>query len=83
MPVARKVWQPILTFEFAGAPLDHEPGVDPVHGGGGEFAGAADRGAEEGALVVPGHAGGADVFVEVGFELVVRRHLVLLAATAA
>jgi hypothetical protein len=43
-------------------------------------SGAADAGAEQGALVVPGDAGGADVLIEERFELVVGRHLVLLAA---
>ena len=52
MPVARKVWQPILTAraEIGGAALDHAPGVDAVHRLVGQRAGAADGGAEEGAL---------------------------------
>jgi hypothetical protein len=69
-----------LAAEFAGAALDHAPGVDPVHHRRGERPGAADCRAEEGTLVVAGDAGSADVFVEGGFELVVRRHLVALAA---
>ena len=66
--------------EIGGAPLDHAPGIDAVHGGVGEDTGAADRGAKQGALVLAREAGGADVFVEEGFELVVGRHFVALAA---
>jgi hypothetical protein len=41
---------------------------------------AMSGGAKEGALLVADDAGGADVFIEEGFELVMRRHLVALAA---
>src|ERR1700719_4462111 len=44
-----------------------------MHRRGGKHAGAADARAEQGALVVAGDAGGADVFVEERFELVMRR----------
>ncbi len=36
--------------------------------------------AEEGALAFLANAGGLDVSIEVGFEIVVRRHLMALAA---
>ena len=39
--------------ELGGAALDHAPGVDAVHGRGGERSGATDGGAEEGALLPP------------------------------
>jgi hypothetical protein len=68
-----------LHAKLPGAALDHAPGVDPVHGRGRERAGAADRGAEQGALVVAGDAGGTNVLIEEGFELVMGRHLVALA----
>jgi hypothetical protein len=45
-----------------------------------ECAGAADGGAKQGALFVAGDLGGTNVLVEEGFELVMRRHLVALAA---
>ena len=45
-----------------------------------ERAGAAGGGAEEGTLAVIADAGGLDIGVEIGFEIVVRRHLMALAA---
>ena len=66
--------------ELGGAALDHPVCVDAVHRRGGERASAADGGAEEGALARVAEAGGLDVFIEEGFELVMRRHLVALAA---
>jgi hypothetical protein len=69
-----------LHAEFRGAALDHAPGVDPVHRPRRECAGAADGRAEQGTLFVVGDAGGTEVFIEEGFELVVRRHFVALAA---
>ena len=59
MPVARKVWQPILDprAEIGGAALDHAPGIDPVHRLFGQRAGAAGGGAEEGALAAVADAG--------------------------
>jgi hypothetical protein len=66
--------------EFGGAALDHAPGVDPVHGRGGERAGAAGGRAEEGSLARVANAGRLDIGVEIGFEIVMRRHLMALAA---
>ena len=51
-----------------------------VHRLVGQRAGAAGGGAEEGALAVVADAGRLDIGVEIGFELVVRRHLMALAA---
>ena len=62
--------------ELRGAALDHAPGVDAVHRRGGECAGAAGGGAEEGALATVADAGR----FEIGFEIVMRRHLMPLAA---
>jgi hypothetical protein len=82
MPVARKVWQPILTFKPSSlarrwtmrqastrcmAVAASVP-VRPI----------AERNRE--LLFVAGDAGGTQVFIEEGFELVVRRHFVALAA---
>jgi hypothetical protein len=47
---------------------------------GRERAGAADGRAEQGNLFVASDAGGTQVFIEEGFELVMRRHFVALAA---
>jgi hypothetical protein len=57
IPVARKVWQPILNLhaELAGAALDHAPGIDPVHGFAIQLASPAARRAEESAFVVAGN----------------------------
>jgi hypothetical protein len=41
-----------LHAEFGDTALDHAPGIDPVHRRGRERAGAADGGAEQGALFV-------------------------------
>jgi hypothetical protein len=51
MPVAREgmAADPGARAKLGGAALDHAPGVDAVHGRGGERAGAAGGGAEEGA----------------------------------
>jgi hypothetical protein len=45
-----------------------------------ERAGALHGRAEQGTPFVGGDAGGADVFIEEGFELVVSRHFMALAA---
>src|SRR5580704_2985192 len=81
IPVARKVWQPILTFMPSSAErrwIIRQ--ADPVHRRGRERAGAAHGRAEQGAPFVAGDTGGTNVFIEEGFELVVRRHFVALAA---
>ena len=46
----------------------------------GEHAGLADARAEQGPFAVIADAGRGEVVVDVGLELVVRRHLVALAA---
>ena len=51
-----------------------------MHRLGREFAGPAAGGAEEGPLTVVADAGGGEIFVDKGVELVVRRHFVALAA---
>ena len=62
------------------APRDHPPGVDAVRGCGGERAGAADGGAEEGGLAAVADAGRLDIGVEIAFQIVMRRLLMPLAA---
>jgi hypothetical protein len=69
-----------LHAALAAAALDHASSVDAVHSVAGELAGATASRAEEGAPFVAGDAGGTNVLIEEGFELVVRRHLVSLAA---
>ena len=44
---------PDLHPEILSPALNHAPGVDAVHHGGGERAAAAGCGAEEGALTIP------------------------------
>ena len=66
--------------EIGGAALDHPPGVDAVHRLFGQRSGAASGGAEEGSLAVVADASGFDVGVEVGFKIMMRRHLMALAA---
>jgi hypothetical protein len=46
----------------------------------GQCIGAAGGGAEQGSLAIIADAGGLDVSIEVGFEIVMRRHLMTLAA---
>src|SRR5580704_2161493 len=50
-----------------------------VHRLVGERAGLA-RGAEEGTFVVIADSGGGEIFIDEGFELVMRRHFVALAS---
>jgi hypothetical protein len=59
-------------FSAGGAALDHAPRVDPVYRRGRERAGATDGRVEEVTSFVAGNAGGTDVFIEEGFELMVR-----------
>jgi hypothetical protein len=59
--------------ELGGAALHHAPGVDAVHGRGGQRAGAADGGAEEGGLAALANAGRLDIGVEIGFQSVMCR----------
>jgi hypothetical protein len=62
--------------EIIGAALDHAPGVDAVHRFFRQYASATGGRAEQGSLAVLTDAGGLDV----GFEFVMRRHFVALAA---
>ena len=66
--------------ELGGASLDHPPGVDPVHRFLGQRAGAADGRAEEGSLAAVADAGRLYICVDIGFEIVIRRHFMSLAA---
>jgi hypothetical protein len=71
---------PALHAELGGAALDHAPGVNAVHHGCGERASATGCGAEEGGLFFLPDAGRIDVGVQIGLQIVVRRHFVTLAA---
>jgi len=62
------------------AALDHAPGVDPVHRLVRQRAGATGGGAEQGSLAGITETGRLYIGVEIGFEVVVRRHLMPLAA---
>jgi hypothetical protein len=66
--------------EIGGAALDHAPGVDAVHRVFRQRVGPANSGAEQGGLAVVADAGGLDVGVQVRFEIMMRRHLMTLAA---
>jgi len=63
-----------------GAPLDHLVGVGLGQGIAGELAGRAAVGLEQERLRVARKARAVDVLVQIGFEVVVARHGVLLAA---
>jgi len=65
---------------ICGTPADHAVGVDAVHRVRSERIASADRGPEERALIVPTNPGREEVFVDIGFELVMCWHLVALAA---
>ena len=81
MPVARKVWQPIFTRvpRSAARRLDHAPGIDTVHRLLGQRAGGAGGGTEEGGFAGIADAGGLYIGIEIGFQVVMRRHLMALA----
>jgi hypothetical protein len=51
-----------------------------MHGLAVQLTGPVAGGTEEGTFAILTDAGGLDVFVQKGFEVVVRRHLVVLAA---
>ena len=63
MPVARKVWQPILARVPSSAARRWimRQASNSVHGFCGERAGAADGGAEEGGLAALANAGSLDI----------------------
>jgi hypothetical protein len=69
-----------LEAGFGRTPPDHAVGVDAVHRLAGQHAGLADRGAEEGGLALLTDARSSKILVDEGLQLVVRRHLVALAA---
>jgi hypothetical protein len=60
---------PAPCAELGGAALDHAPGVDTVHGRGGQRAGAAGGGAEEGGLAAVANTGRLDIGVEIGLQI--------------
>jgi hypothetical protein len=66
--------------EIGGATLDHAPGINPVHRLLGQCAGASHGGAEEGGLATVANARSAYIGVEIGFQIVMRRHLMPFAA---
>ena len=76
IPVARNVWQPIRTRpEIGGAALDHAPDIDALHRQLRHCAAMPVRGAEQGSPLGPEQARRMHVGVEIGFEIVMRRHL--------
>ena len=60
--------------------VDHPIGVDAVHQLASQFTGSAARGAQQGAFAIVADAGGGEIFVDEGFELVMHQHFVALAA---
>ena len=58
------------------APADHAPDVDAVHRQSGKDAHLADRRAEEWSAARSADPCRVKILIEVGFELVVRRHFV-------
>ena len=82
MPVARKLWQPILVLMsgLLGPAADHPPDVGGAQRVAGQLGVGARCGAEEGAFGVGGDAGGFDVLVEILLQGMVGGHVVLLAA---
>ena len=71
---------PASRAKVGGAALDHAPGVDAVHRLVGQRAGAAGGGAEQGSLATVADSSRLDISVEIGFQSVVRRHFMALAA---
>ncbi len=78
MPVARKLWQPILVLMSARRARRRTMRQTSAGRVAGQRRIGPRRGAEEGAFGVGGDAGGFDVFVEPGFEGMVGGHDVLL-----
>jgi hypothetical protein len=70
----------VLETGLGRAPADHAKSVDPVHRRHGQDTGSTDCRAEEGAFGLVADSGRGDVRVEIGFEVMVRRHLVALTA---
>jgi hypothetical protein len=61
-------------------PADHPPHIGLEQGIAGQLAGPAALRAEESAFPIVGNAGSGDVLLQIPVEIVVRGHLVLLAA---
>src|SRR4051812_30042330 len=80
MPVARKVWQPIFTDIPASAARRRIIRQTSIHREACKDASLADRRPEQGRAALVADPGRGEVLVEVRLELVVRRHLVPLAA---
>jgi hypothetical protein len=66
--------------EIGGTALDHAPSVHPVHRLFSQRAGAADGGTEEGDFAAIADAGRFDIGVEIGFKVMMCRHLMPFAA---
>jgi len=64
----------------SGAPLDHRIGVRLGQGSAGELAGRAAVGLEQERLRLVGKACAVDIRMQIGFEIVMARHGVFLAA---
>jgi hypothetical protein len=76
---ASLIAHPMPVLESAIKQIGSQHG-DWVHGVFAETAGAAPGGAEKGRLPCIADAGGVDVGIEIGLEIVVRRHLMPFAA---
>ena len=66
--------------EIGGAALDYAPSIDAVHRVFRQRAGAAGGWSGRVEPSVVRGSGGIDIGIKVGFEIVVRRHLMALAA---
>jgi hypothetical protein len=69
-----------LDADVGRAALNHAVGVLLPHRVARKLAGLADGRAEQGSVVIMGDVGGGDIFIEVVFQIMVARDLVLLAA---
>jgi hypothetical protein len=82
MPVARNVWLPI--FVPISAPAARRWIIAKAFAWGrgvlGQFAGASANGAEKRSLLVIAESATVDIGVQVGFEIVMVRHRMKLAA---
>ena len=65
---------------FLGAAADHAPDIDAVHRQRRQSAAMPIGGAEEGSPLRPEQFGRVHISVEIGFQIVMRRHLMDLAA---
>ena len=74
---------PGLDAGAGGAPADHGVGIGLGQGRPGELAGRAADGAKQRPLGIGGDPAVVKIGVQIGFEIVVARHLVALAALLA